>query len=41
MEKDIFDYVDDDEEESEPVDRSALVWNILTVVVLLIGLLTK
>ncbi len=35
MEKDVFDYVDDDEEESEPIDRSALVWNILTVVVLL------
>jgi len=35
MAKDIFDYVDDDQEETTPPDRSALVWNILTVVVLL------
>lgn len=37
MEKDIFDFIDDEEDEG-PAFNPALVWNILTVVVLLIAL---
>ena len=40
MEKDVFDYIDEDDNEDEPKapNRSALLWNILTVVVLLTSL---
>jgi hypothetical protein len=34
MEKDVFDYIDE-EDETKPPDRSGLVWNILTILVLL------
>ncbi|MBU0511865.1 MAG: hypothetical protein KJ638_09230 [Chloroflexi bacterium] len=34
MEKDVFDYIEE-EEAPKPVDRSGIVWNILTVLVLL------
>ena len=37
MEKDIFDFIDDDEDEG-PAFNPDLVWNILTVVVLLVAL---
>jgi hypothetical protein len=34
MEKDVFDYIDE-EDETKPPDRSGMVWNILTILVLL------
>jgi hypothetical protein len=34
MEKDVFDYIDE-ETETKPPDRSGMVWNILTILVLL------
>ena len=39
MEKDVFDYIEEDKDEApKHVDRSGIVWNILTVLVLLTAL---
>ena len=36
MEKDVFDYIEEEDDDApKPVDRSGIVWNILTVLVLL------
>lgn len=37
MEKDIFDYIDENDQSRTP-DRSGMVWNILTILVLLTAL---